>query len=124
MVQNQSGSTEFLSEVKVEANGQIKASYAETKDLNIGQLMLAKFDDESALKSVGNNRYIATDKSGNAQTGAAMTGGFGEIQAGSLEMANVDITDELVSLIRAQQSFNGAARIMQAEIEITNKFIS
>ena len=123
-IQNQSGSTEFLSEVKVEANGQIKASYAETKDLNIGQLMLAKFDDESALKSVGNNRYIATDKSGNAQTGVAMTGGFGEIQAGSLEMANVDITDELVSLIRAQQSFNGAARIMQAEIEITNKFIS
>lgn len=123
-IQNQNGSTEFLSEVKVEANGEIKASYAETKDIAIGQLMLAKFNDESALKSVGNNRYVATDTSGNAQTGAAMTGGFGEIQAGSLEMANVSITDELVSLIRAQQSFNGAARIMQAEIEITNKFIS
>ena len=52
-----------------------------------------------------------------------MTGGFGEVLAGSLEMSNVNITDELVSLIRAQQSFNGAARLMQAEIEITNKLI-
>ena len=121
-IQNQDGSIEYLSELKVTANGQIKASYAGTKDLDMGQLLLAKFDDESALRSIGNNRYIATDKSGNAQTGAAMTGGFGEVQAGSLEMSNVDITNELVSLIRAQQSFNGAARIMQAEIEIANKF--
>ena len=121
-IQNQDGSIEYLSELKVTANGQIKASYATTKDLDMGQLLLAKFDDESALRSIGNNRYIATDKSGNAQTGAAMTGGFGEVQAGSLEMSNVDITNELVSLIRAQQSFNGAARIMQAEIEIANKF--
>ena len=121
-IQNQNGATEYLSEVKVEASGRVKASYAQTKDVNIGQFLLAKFDDESALRSIGNNRYIATDKSGNAQTGAAMTGGFGEVQAGSLEMSNVDITDELVSLIRAQQSFNGAARIMQTEIEIANRF--
>jgi flagellar hook protein FlgE len=123
-LQNQDGSTEYLSEVKVSADGKIKASYAKTKDLDVGQFLLAKFDDESTLRSIGNNRYIATDKSGDAQNGSAMTGGFGEIQAGSLEMSNVDITDELVSLIRAQQSFNGAARIMQAEIEITNKFTS
>ena len=121
-IQNENGSTEYLSEVKVTANGQIKASYAETKDIDIGQFLLAKFDDESSLRSIGNNRYIATDKSGNAQTGAAMTGGFGEIQSGSLEMSNVNITNELVSLIRAQQSFNGAARLMQSEIEIVNKF--
>jgi flagellar basal-body rod protein FlgG len=123
-LQNQNGSIEYLSEVKVASDGKIKASYAETKDLDVGQFLLAKFDDESALRSIGNNRYIATDGSGNAQTGAAMTGGFGEVQAGTLEMSNVNVTDELVSLIRAQQSFNGAARIMQAEIEITNKFTS
>lgn len=123
-LQNQDGSLEFLSEVKVSSDGKVKASYAATKDLDIGQFLLAKFDNESALRSIGNNQYIATDPSGDAQTGAAMTGGFGEVQAGSLEMSNVDITDELVSLIRAQQSFNGAARIMQAEIEITNKFTS
>ena len=123
-IQSQDGSTEYLSEVKVAADGRIKASYAKTKDVDMGQFLLAKFDDESTLRSIGNNRYMATDKSGAALTGAAMTGGFGEVQAGSLEMSNVDISDELVSLIRAQQSFNGAARIMQAEIEIANKFTS
>ena len=88
----------------------------------MGQFLLAKFDDESVLRSIGNNRYVATDSSGNEQTGAAMTGGFGEIQSGTLEMSNVSIMDELVSLIKAQQSFNGAARLMQSEIEITNTF--
>ncbi|MEE2774046.1 MAG: flagellar hook basal-body protein [Pseudomonadota bacterium] len=118
------GNIEYLSEVKVSANGRIEVSYDKTKDLEVGQFLLAQFDDESALKSIGNNRYIATDRSGNAQTGSAMTAGFGEVLAGSLEMSNVNITEELVALIRAQQSFNGSARLMQAEIEVTKKFTS
>ena len=92
--------------------------------MEVGQFLLAKFDDESVLKSIGNNRYVATDASGNEQTGAAMTGGFGEVQSGALEMSNVNIMEELVSLIKAQQSFNGAARLMQSEIEVTNRFTS
>ncbi len=120
-IQNSEG-VEYLSELKVASDGTIRATYDKTKDVFIGQFALAKFDDESQLKSIGNNRYIATNKSGVAQLGAAMTGGFGEVQAGSLEMSNVDITSELISLIRAQQAFNGAARLMQSEIEITNRF--
>ncbi len=120
--QKSDDTNEYLSEVNVTPDGKILATYNETKDLNVGQILLAKFDDESNLVSLGNNAYQATDKSGNVQLGGAMTGGFGEIQAGSLEMSNVNITSELVSLIRAQQAFNGAARIMQAEIEVTNKF--
>ena len=123
-LQNTSGELEYLSKVEVSSDGKIKASYAQTKDLEVGQFLLAKFDDESVLKSIGNNRYIATDASGNEQTGAAMTGGFGEVQSGALEMSNVNIMEELVSLIKAQQSFNGAARLMQSEIEITNRFTS
>ena len=120
-IQN-SENLEYLSKVVVSSDGTIRATYDKTKDVFVGQFAMAKFDDESQLKSIGNNRYMATDKSGEAELGGAMTGGFGEIQAGSLEMSNVNITNELVSLIRAQQAFNGAARIMQAEIEITNKF--
>ena len=123
-IQNQDGSIEYLSKVEVSSDGIIKASYSKTKDVEVGQFLLAKFNDESLLKSIGNNRYIATDGSGVEQAGAAMTGGFGEVQSGALEMANVDIMEELVSLIRAQQSFNGAARLMQSEIEVTNRFTS
>ena len=121
-IQREDGSIEYLSEVKVESDGRILASYDFEKDQEIGQVLLAKFDNEADLFATGNNKYIASDLSGQAELGGAMTGGFGEIQAGSLEMSNVIITDELVSLIKAQQAFNGAAKILQTEIDISKKF--
>ena len=121
-IQRENGTIEYLSDVKVESDGRIFASYDMTKDQEIGQVLLAKFDNEADLFAIGNNKYISSNLSGQAELGGAMTGGFGEIQAGSLEMSNVIITDELVSLIKAQQAFNGAAKILQTEIDISKKF--
>jgi len=121
-IQKDDGNIEYLSEVKVESDGKIFASYDFTKDQEIGQILLSKFDNEADLFSIGNNKYIASDLSGQPELGGAMTGGFGEVQAGALEMSNVIITEELVSLIKAQQAFNGAAKILQTEIDISKKF--
>ena len=41
--------------------------------------------------------------------------------SGTLEQANVDITNELMEMIRAQQVYNGNARVLQTTIETVSK---
>ena len=53
--------------------------------------------------------------------GAADQLGFGTIAGGNLEMANTTVSDELVSIIRAQQSFSGMSRVMQAEVDMVKR---
>jgi flagellar hook protein FlgE len=50
-----------------------------------------------------------------------MEAGFAAVKSGYLETSNVDITDELTAMIRAQQQFNGAARLMQTSSELLEK---
>jgi len=49
--------------------------------------------------------------------------GFGSIQGGSLENSNTEISNELVRLIRAQQAFNGNAKMLEAESKATDQLM-
>ena len=40
------------------------------------------------------------------------------IEAGSIESSNTDVTTELTSMIKAQQLFSGASRLLQTEVEM------
>ena len=76
------------------------------------------------MKSRGDNIYTATPESGKATIGAGKDFGFGKINAGSLEASNTDITAELtLSNFRAQQAFNGSAKMMQADADVTRRLL-
>jgi flagellar basal-body rod protein FlgG len=47
--------------------------------------------------------------------------GFASIKSGHIEGSNVDVTDEMTNMIKAQQQFNGAARMMQANSDMIEK---
>lgn len=55
------------------------------------------------------------------QIGSPASSGFAAVKSGALEVSNVDVTDELTSMIRAQQQFNGAARLLQTNSELLEK---
>ncbi|MGB1613546.1 MAG: flagellar basal body rod C-terminal domain-containing protein [Candidatus Puniceispirillaceae bacterium] len=42
--------------------------------------------------------------------------------SGTLEMANLNMTNELSVLIQAQQAFSGSSRLLQAETDMTKRF--
>jgi flagellar hook protein FlgE len=52
-----------------------------------------------------------------------MNGSFGKINAGNLERANVDITSEMVTMLKTQQAFSGVSRLLQTEIDISKRLI-
>ncbi len=120
---NENGVVQSLSEVKVTAEGFLKATYGIDNYVTIAQIGLARFADETQLKSKGDNIFTATPESGEATIGAGKDFGFGKINAGSLEASNTDITAELTLLLRAQQAFNGSAKMMQADADVTRRLM-
>lgn len=71
----------------------------------IGQLELAKFVNPAGLRAIGDNLFVETPASGAPIAGPPASEGLGEIMQGNLESSNVDIVEEMVSMITAQRAY-------------------
>jgi flagellar basal-body rod protein FlgG len=92
--------------VTVSRDGTIEATTVENSvPTKVGQMELAKFVNPAGLRSVGNNLYVETPASGPPLLGVAASEGLGEIMQGYLESSNVDVVEEMVSMITAQRAY-------------------
>ena len=71
----------------------------------LGQLTLASFANPGGLKATGDNFLTETAASGQAQIGTAGTQGRGNFRQGMLEASNVNVVEELVSMIQTQRAY-------------------
>jgi flagellar basal-body rod protein FlgG len=105
--------------VLISSTGEITALLgADTTRTQIGSIELATFASPDALQASGDNNYVPTDASGAASMGKPGDTGFGTLQQGALEMANVDLIDEMSSLMMAQRAYQLNARVLQASDQI------
>jgi flagellar hook protein FlgE len=111
---------EALTGLEITTSGLISATYG-SSIIERGTLALATFANQGALKNVGSARFAETTYSGQPTFGMAGQSGFGTLQAGALEGSNVDITQEMTVMIRAQQQFSGSARVLQANSDMVEK---
>jgi flagellar hook protein FlgE len=111
---------EPLTGLEITTSGLISATYG-SSIIERGTLSLATFANQGALKNVGSARFAETTYSGQPTFGMAGQSGFGTLQAGALEGSNVDITQEMTVMIRAQQQFSGSARVLQANSDMVEK---
>ncbi|MBA3846344.1 MAG: flagellar basal-body rod protein FlgG [Planctomycetes bacterium] len=72
---------------------------------DIGTLTLTRFRNPAGLIAGGRNLFIETIASGAPNDGTPGEAGLGSLRNGALEKANVEIVNELVSLIVAQRAF-------------------
>lgn len=75
---------------------------------------LLKIPDESKLMKQGANLYDFANTGADATTdiGEAGLDGRGGIQAGTLELSNVDLTEQFSELITTQRSFQAGSRLV------------
>jgi len=121
--QNSDQTTSIISNINVTPDGKITAVYGLDEEVIIGSFALASFINGPGLTPLGNNRFQNNAKSGVPNYGIPMNGSFGKIEAGNLERANVDITSEMVTMLKTQQAFSGVSRLLQAEVDITKRLI-
>ena len=120
-VTEENGNPELLTEISVDSEGAISATYGLDTIKKVGQIELADFVNEHGLKNIGNARFNETPESGAPTFGAPKERTIGKIQAGFLEKSNTDITDEIILMLRTQQAFNGCGKMLQSEIDVTKK---
>jgi len=112
-----------LNGLTIDASGTVRANYTNGQTQALGKIILANFANPNGLKQVGNSDYVSSSNSGTAVLGQGGSNGFGSIQSGALETSNVDITQELVTLITAQQNFQANSKVIETESKLTDKII-
>ena len=110
-----------LSNISVENDGNIFAAFGKTGDLPVATISLSIFSNPNGLRQLGSGAYAPTADAGRIFLGKPTAPGFGNLTSGFIEGSNVNITDEMTNMIRAQQQFSGAAKIMQANSDMIEK---
>ena len=95
-------------------NGTLNGIFSNGLTVVIGQVALATFANVGGLQRAGSNLFRDTPSSGNAQIGAAGSGGRGSITGGVLEGSNVDLGTEFSNMIVTQRGFQANARTITA----------
>lgn len=89
-----------------------------------GQLMVAKFPNAEGLTKQGSNYFQVSANSGAAQFGVGNSFGVGKTRSGSLEMSNVDLSEEFTEMIVAQRGFQANSRIITTSDEILQELVN
>ena len=73
--------------------------------VELGAIGLADFVNPSGLQALGGNLFAETAASGAPFAGIAGSGGLGTLVQGSVETSNVNVVEELVSMIETQRAY-------------------
>lgn len=105
------------------ASGEINGIYSNGKIVTLGQLAIAKFSNASGLTKTGGSTFQESINSGTANIGVAGDG-RGTLASGSLEMSNVDLSEEFTEMIVAQRGFQSNSRIITTSDEILQELVN
>jgi len=109
-------------EVTITPDGRVSVIVGnETVQTEVGQLILVKFANPSGLLAKGKNLYVETPASGQPIEGNPGSEGFGTVQQGYLEGANVQIVEEMINLIQAERAFEANSNLIKTSSQILAK---
>lgn len=100
-----------VSSESFDSTGTLQFTYTDGETKAGPQLALASFQDENSLQMIQGNLYMPPQNQ-NAQIGRPSTTIFGQIEGSSLEMSNVDLTQELADMIVIQRGYQASSRVM------------
>jgi flagellar hook protein FlgE len=99
-----------LTSILISDDGTIRGIFDNGDKIALAQVALADFANEDGLSRVGNGLVSETATSGKPLIDAPGTGARGSISSGALESSNVDLSNELVTLIAYQRAFEANAK--------------
>lgn len=113
-----------LSSMSFNDEGILTAVYDNGKQLNLGQVAVAKFENNEGLFKTGKNLFKETLKSGQAALGKPGADGRGEVLAKSIEQSNVDIANEFINLMAAQRNFQANTRTITTSDQMLQEVLN
>ena len=78
----------------------------------IGSIQLATFINPAGLQSVGQNLFLETAASGTPTPNTPGTNGAGIVNQGYVETSNVNVAEELVTMIQTQRAYELNSKVV------------
>jgi flagellar hook protein FlgE len=113
-----------LQDYSVGPDGTITGVYSNEQRRPLSTIALALFANPEGLQKVGDTAFRSTSNSGLAQVVSPQSGGAGKILGGNLEMSNVDLTEEFVTLIKAQRGFQASVRAVTTSDSVLEELVN
>ncbi|PAE26746.1 flagellar basal body rod protein FlgG [Bacillus sp. 7894-2] len=89
-----------------------------------GPIGIARFNNNGGLEKIGDNLYKDTVNSGDPVPLTPGEDGAGVLVSGTLEMSNVDLSEEFTEMITAQRGFQANTRIITTSDEILQELVN
>ncbi len=106
-------------DITIERDGRVTYKLPDNDEIEeAGQLELVKFINPAGLQKLGRNLYDYTPNSGEPITWDPEEDSTVYLEAGYLEMSNVQIVEEMVSLITAQRAYEINSKVIQSSDEM------
>ena len=86
-----------------------------------GTIELATFINPAGLEPRGQNLFTETQASGNPITGTPGTEGLGQVVQGFLETSNVNVVQELVTMIQTQRAYEMNSKAIQTSDQMLQR---
>jgi len=87
----------------------------------VGQLQLASFVNPAGLDPRGGNIFLETAASGTPNAGAPESNGLGAVQQGFVETSNVNVVEELVTMIATQRAYELNSKAIQTSDQMLQR---
>jgi flagellar hook protein FlgE len=109
--------------IAIDRSGNVVEYYSDGTSATTNRILLQNYADPSGLTKEANNLYSSLLAAGpigaaagtitlQAAVNAPGSNGLGNIQSGTLELSNVDLTDQFANLITTQRSFQAGSRLV------------
>jgi flagellar basal-body rod protein FlgG len=87
----------------------------------VGQIQLADFINPAGLEPRGQNLFAESASSGPPQAAAPGSNGLGTLHQGAVEGSNVNVVEELVSMIATQRAYELSSKAIQTSDQMLQR---
>jgi flagellar basal-body rod protein FlgG len=106
--------------ITVSNTGVVEAVVGGTKT-SIGTITLASFINPAGLEPKGQNLFAESAASGTPNAGTPGTDGLGTLMQGYVETSNVNVVQELVTMIQTQRAYEMNSKAIQTSDQMLQK---
>lgn len=114
----------YLDSFKIDNAGKIIGVFTNGLTQDIAQVAIATFSNPGGLEKVGETMFVRSNNSGEPQINESGVAGSGKVTPGTLEMSNVDLSQEFTDMIVTQRGFQANSRIITTSDEMLQELVN
>jgi flagellar hook protein FlgE len=113
-----------LESFTIDKMGTIVGVFSNGQNQNLARIAMANFTNPGGLIRTGDTMFQESNNSGPAQVGMAGRNGRGLISPGTVEMSNVDLSEQFTDMIVTERGFQSNSRVITTSDEMLQELLT